>query len=603
MTPNDSSVSPKAVPRPPTSKVEFTPVADSDVAALKNPGEEWRILPRILVVDDEPTVVDVFNEFLAAQGYEVTVVSNGEDAVRMIPSLRPDIILTDINLPGLSGLEVMRHARAHDPEVAVIVVTGYASAATAIDALRQGAYDYVTKPFDLDEVHQIVERGIANRRLKAINRQLVEELREKNAILERHELELRERVQLATRQMTTLYEVGKEISANLELEPRLSLVASRSAEQIGAPAAVVYLRQPELEEFTPAAVHGFEWSVREVNAGNVIPLDGVLAPAAYDQQTVRLSPPPNSDSIAVPGLPGVRCRTLLALPLVSEGKTIGVLAVCDKVEDFSPEDESFLTLFASQAAIAILNSQLFEHTKSLDKLKSDFVAVVSHEIRTPLTSVKGAVELLGDPAYFKNTEQQQKLLAIAHANSDRLLVLINDILDFSKLESSSLPMNLERQQLEPVVQEAAHSMRTQLEERGIQLSVELPSELPDLHIDAGRVTQVITNLLSNAIKFSPQGGAIHISAALWEGAVRVSVRDHGEGIAPQNLPKLFRKFSQIDPSATRRAGGAGLGLVICKGIVEQHGGRIWVESAPGEGSIFHFTLPLEERPAPELAQS
>jgi two-component system response regulator PilR (NtrC family) len=132
--------------------------------------EEWRILPRVLVVDDEPSVVDVFQEFLAAQGYEVTVVTSGEEAIRVAPQLRPDIVLTDINLPGVSGLEVMRHAKANDPEVAVIVVTGYASAATAIDALRQGAYDYVTKPLDLDEVHQIVERGIANRRLRAINR-------------------------------------------------------------------------------------------------------------------------------------------------------------------------------------------------------------------------------------------------------------------------------------------------------------------------------------------------------------------------------------------------------------------------------------------------
>src|SRR5204863_8556651 len=111
-------------------------------------------------------------------------------------------------LPGVSGLEVMRHAKNLDAEVAVIVVTGYASASTAIDALRQGAYDYVTKPFDLDEVHQIIERGIANRRLKAINRQLVEELRQKNEQLERHEHELTERVQLATWQMTTLYNVG-----------------------------------------------------------------------------------------------------------------------------------------------------------------------------------------------------------------------------------------------------------------------------------------------------------------------------------------------------------------------------------------------------------
>src|SRR4029077_6161692 len=123
----------------------------------------------------------------------------------------------------------------------------------------------------------------------------------------------------------------------------------------------------------------------------------------------------------------------------------------NKPGGFTSDDENFLALFAAQAAIAVRNSQLFEHTKSLDRLKSEFVAVVSHEIRTPLTSVKGAVELLSDDRYFKNNEQQTKLLTIAHATPERLLVLINDTRDFSKLESASLPMSIERQRLEPVV--------------------------------------------------------------------------------------------------------------------------------------------------------
>ena len=129
-----------------------------------------------------------------------------------------------------------------------------------------------------------------------------------------------------------------------------------------------------------------------------------------------------------------------------------------------------------QSAVAVRNSQLFDHTKSLDRLKSDFVAVVSHEIRTPLTSVKGAVELLSDDRYFKNNEQQTKLLTIAHANTERLLLLINDILDFSKLEAASLPLNLDRQRLEPVVHMAAGNMRTQLEERHLQLQVVLAAD-------------------------------------------------------------------------------------------------------------------------------
>jgi len=152
-------------------------------------------------------------------------------------------------------------------------------------------------------------------------------------------------------------------------------------------------------------------------------------------------------------------------------------------------------------------------------------------------------------------------------------------------------MSVERQRLEPVVTQAVQNLRTQLEERRIQLETAVSAELPDLMIDAARITQVLTNLLSNAIKFSPAGGRIEDTAEPWNGSVRVGVRDHGEGIAPQDLPKLFRKFSQIDSSATRKAGGAGLGLVICKGIIEQHGGQITVESTPGEGSTFYFALP------------
>ena len=564
------------------------------VPPAPTPGGEEPIA-RVLVVDDEPSVVDVFREFLGGQGYELTVAGNGEEAVKNIPTLRPDIILTDINLPGLSGLEVMRFAKSVDPEIAVIVVTGYASASSAIDALRQGAYDYVTKPFDLDDVHQIVERAIANRRLKAINRQLVEELRLKNGILQHHEQELREKVRLATWQMTTLFEVGKEISSNLELAPRLKLITSKAAELSGGRAAVLYLRHEETEECRIAGVHGLELPPRQEGAPHFFQAERALGLPAFEQRPVRRRAVPPATPLELPALGGLRFTSVLAVPMVAEGQSIGLLVALDKEGGFSDEDASFLALYASQAAIAVRNSQLFEHTKTLDRLKSEFVAVVSHEIRTPLTSVKGAVELLADPRYFPNSEQQTKLLTIAHANAERLLVLINDILDFSKLESASLPMSLERSSLAPVVQQAVYNLRTLIEERRIRIDVQVSPALPDLFIDSSRVAQVLTNLLSNAIKFSPPGGEVTVAAEPLDGEVRVSVRDLGEGISAEDLPKLFKKFTQIDSSATRKAGGTGLGLVICKGIVEQHGGKCWVESVSGDGSTFFFTLPYADR--------
>ena len=202
--------------------------------------------------------------------------------------------------------------------------------------------------------------------------------------------------------------------------------------------------------------------------------------------------------------------------------------------------------------------------------------------------------LLTDERYFQNNEQQAKLLNIAHANAERLLVLINDILDFSKLESASLPMCMEIESLEPVVRQAVQNLRTLISERRIVLDCVFEPGLPDLLMDSNRIAQVLTNLLSNAIKFSAPEGRIEVRAGTEGPMLRVSVRDCGEGIAPADIHKLFRKFSQIDSGSTRRVGGTGLGLVICKGIVEQHGGTIGVESVPGEGSTFYFLLPRSD---------
>ncbi|MFM8559010.1 MAG: ATP-binding protein, partial [bacterium] len=290
----------------------------------------------------------------------------------------------------------------------------------------------------------------------------------------------------------------------------------------------------------------------------------------------------------------------VAIPMVQERHSIGVLVVIDRSEGFTEDHVEFLRMFAAQAAVQVRNSQLFEHTKVLDRLKSDFVAVVSHEIRTPLTSVKGALELLSDNRYFKNTDQQGKLLAIAHANAERLLLLINDILDFSKLESATLSLAMERQRLEPVLEQATMNLRTLLEERRIRLDLEIADELPEAMLDAHRIAQVVTNLLSNAIKFSPVGGEVRIAVAASDETLRVSVTDKGEGIAPENQAKLFQKFQQLDSGSTRKAGGTGLGLVISKAIVEQHGGRIGVESRLGEGSTFGFTLPVAGKAAREV---
>ena len=549
---------------------------------------------RVLVVEDDETVADVMVEVLRDEPLEIAVAASAEEALRMIAEHCPDLILTDLSLPGKSGLDVMRQARAIDPEVAVVLMTGHASVQNAVDALRQGASDYITKPFaDIDEIPKIVRRHLGNRRLKVENRALLGQLQRQNEVLQRHEQELRERVEQATRNLDALYRVSMEIGANLELQPRLARIVETAARLVSAPTAVLYLQSEDSDEFRRGATHGVDAPPPDEGAPHFLSGEGLLGRVAKDQAPARQGSP-GGPTLELPGCRGVLAHEVLAAPLVLEHQSIGVLLVADRPEGFAEGDLEFLRMFAAQAAVQLRNSQLFEHTKVLDRLKSDFVAVVSHEIRTPLTSVKGAVELLSDVRYFKNTDQQTKLLTIAHANAERLLLLINDILDFSKLEAASLPMTLERQRLEPVVQQAAQNLRMLLEERRIKLEVSLADDLPDAMLDAHRITQVVTNLLSNAIKFSPPGESVSVEATAEEGVLRVSVRDHGDGIAPQDLPKLFKKFQQIDSGSTRKVGGTGLGLVICKGIVEQHGGRIGVESVRGEGSLFWFTLPAAD---------
>jgi signal transduction histidine kinase/DNA-binding response OmpR family regulator len=563
------------------------------------PGAEAYVQPgraRVLVVEDDATVADVIGEVLADQPFETSFAASAEEAIERIASAFPDLILTDISLPGKSGLEVMRHARAIDPEVAVILMTGYASVQTAIDALRQGADDYVTKPFeDIADLPAMIEKRLRGRRLRAENTALLGKLREQNGILQRHEQDLRERVERATWQMNTLYRVSIDIGTDLELEPRLRRIAETTARLMNARAAVVYLHHEESGGYEVAAVHGASRPEPGVSTPPVLAGSGPVGMAAFNLSAVR-GGEPDGPPTPVPGL-SETARTLLAVPLPQGARSLGVLLAIDRPEGFGDAEQEFLTLFASQAAVQIRNSQLYEHTKSLDRMKSDFVAVVSHETRTPLTSVKGALELLGDERYFRNNEQQAKLLAIAHANAERMLLLINDILDFSKLESASLPMTIERQRLEPVIEQAAHNLRMLIEERRIQLTIDLPNDLPDALVDAHRIAQVLTNLISNAIKFSPPGGRIEVGAEVHDDQIHIAVRDHGEGIAQVDLPKLFRKFQQIDSGSTRKVGGTGLGLVISKGIVEQHGGRIGVNSARGEGSTFWFSVPIARKEA------
>lgn len=545
---------------------------------------------RILVVDDEEDLLNVFKDLFSQRGEDIDTARTGEEAIEKLRNGSYEVVISDISLPGINGLEVLRVAKRENPNACVIMITGFASASSAITALREGAYDYITKPFDLWEVSQIVDRGVEAHRLAAENKRLLQDLKSANVSLQSQEENLKEEVAKATRHLSTLYEIGMEVSSSLNLKRTLVLIVERAKQLMQARACILFLADEEGEEFAGevgAGIEGEGFERMTIKLG-----EGIVGGVARAAKPVIRSNLEASGSEKNEPLLGVGAKEALVVPLIHKGCVIGTLAAIDKSgEGFIQSDQDLLMLFGSQAAIAISNAQLFEKTRELDRLKSEFVAVVSHEIRTPLTSIKGSLELLSDEKFFPLTDSQKELLFICHANTDRLIFLINDILDFSRIESSKLTMTFKPFNAVTTIRDSVDGIKRLAEQSSITVKTELPEDDLTMYGDEFRIGQVITNLLSNAVKFSDSGSEIVVSATAGDDAVEVCVHDSGKGIAPEDVPKLFRKFQQLDSSPTRKAGGTGLGLVICKGIIEQHGGKIWLDSTPGVGSKFYFTVP------------
>ncbi len=227
------------------------------------------------------------------------------------------------------------------------------------------------------------------------------------------------------------------------------------------------------------------------------------------------------------------------------------------------------------------------HLREIDRIKSDFIATASHELRTPLTSVQMTVHLLLEEAAGALTGKQHEVLEACREDCDRLERLMRDLLDLSKIDAGESAPHLARIGARDLVSAAAEAFRTQVESRGIRLTVDAPPELPFVLADRAQIERVVSNLVSNALRHTEPGGRIHISAVGRAGHVAVSVADSGHGIPPEYLPSIFEKFVRV-PGAP--SGGAGLGLAISKSIVEAHGGQIVVQSTVGHGTTFTFTL-------------
>jgi len=252
-----------------------------------------------------------------------------------------------------------------------------------------------------------------------------------------------------------------------------------------------------------------------------------------------------------------------------------------------------LELESKNRALAQANEELL----SLDAMKDEFVSVVSHELRTPLMAMQGALSLLVEGKAKQETGAVEEFLTLCHQNTNRLIALVEELLDVGNLDSGRIRIWPRTIRLAEVVADVVQSLRVTAQERALELTADVPADLV-AWADADRTAQVLTNLVSNSLKFTREGG-VRITAREAEGFVEICVVDTGIGIPAEVQPIIFDRFIQVHDAATRNAGGVGLGLAIAKMLVERQGGAISVESTPGRGSTFRFTLPQRSGGTPK----
>ena len=415
-----------------------------------------------------------------------------------------------------------------------------------------------------------------------------------------------EKLRAHASQMETLYTIGQEIGGILALEEVIQYALGRVVSASGFDFALIHFagRSPA------PVVYGSGRGSRSCAEAT-----GLLARLGEDFErriTSCKEPWFVEDAAAVPELKAMQgaggMRALAVLPLLGSEQRRGTLTLMSpRMHLFGPEEAQFLQALGHQIALAIENAQLYgatvqmnahlqeeiEERKRAEKTLADFTAMVVHDLRSPLSNVVSIAESLQDGLFGAVNEQQHKWLWKIEANCKSLIEHVSDFLELSKIEAGHIELVKRPVDLRALIQESLVEYSIQADKRNISLTSQLDGRVPALSVDSRRLNQVLSNLLGNALKFSEDGGAIEVGFAPSGGSeVVVWIKDAGIGIPDDEIGQIFEKYRQTSSGRSSGHKGTGLGLVICKKIVEAHGGRIWAESEEGKGATFYFSLPM-----------
>ncbi len=566
-------------------------------------GNERPSSDRVLIIEDDAIVRRALADYLEDWGYETTTADNGIEGLTLARSEKFHIVLADMRLPHINGLEVVATLKTEQPNLPVVIVSGTGVLTDAIEAMRRGAWDYITKPIqDMGDVVVVIERVLDKTRLVTERAQAKQALRESEKALRRR-----------NRDLTLLTRVGQELSITLDIDRVAERLLQAVVETIGTESASVWMwddtAEPE-SDLVCRAVFRQDRS-RSLLGMRLRPGQGVAGWVAQTGKSVILSDARQDPrfSAGVDEQTGFHTTSLLTVPLRARDTTIGVLSVVNKLEGvFDKGDLALVETLATSAAIAFDNTNLVQalrnRTAELQASNEElnaFAHTVAHDLKGLVGIITGYAAVMRKRLASMLSKELQQDLDIVEQTGHKISSVIDELLLFANMR------RLEDVQVHPldmahIVAEAQKRLSIAIEEH--QAEITLPDRWPVAQGYAAWIEEVWANYLSNAIKYGGRPPRIELGATPQpDGFVHFWIRDNGPGLTPKEQRRLFTPFTRLEWTHIE---GHGLGLSIVRRIVKKLGGQVGVESpAPqpetgslpqtdeaGQGSLFWFSLPV-----------
>ncbi len=500
------------------------------------------VMPTIMVLDDEPSIQNVLKTRLERTGYKVLVVSNYADFTETMVDC--DVVLCDIIMPASNGLEALKWVRQHYPHTAVIMMTGKPSYETAAEAIRLGAYDYLIKPIETEDLLHTLDRAIQHRQLALEKERLETENEAYRLILEQ--------------------QVADQTEALRESQEFLSTLTNTMAD------AVLSLKMPEhrIEYVNQAVTEIFGYQPEELLGQTIEIL--FADPSKFDVFNQKQHEAIIKTQTEV-RLEETMCR--------KDGEAIWT----EMVATFINSDDG-------------QPSQMIAVIRDITQ-RSFLLGVVAHELRGPLALLTGFLQTMLDDIENLDQESIKAYLGTMSESATRMFQMVDELLDITKIELGDVSLQIEPVDLKELIRTYKNDYAYLARKKDIALIETFSSDVLVCECDPGKIGQVIANFIDNAIKYSTPGATVELVGKQQGDALWIGVKDEGAGIRSEELEHLFTDFGHTKISSKPTAGekSTGLGLAICKKIIEAHQGQVGADSTPNQGSTFWFSLPAERK--------